>query len=297
MVRSMTGYSARQIEDGRFSISVAIRSNNHRYLDVQMRLPPAIEFFEPQARRLLKERVRRGHVEVTMSFDRREEAKLALDRKLVEAYLRTCLALREEFGLGSEPDLVALLRIPGVVAGDSAISVWEQGTVQQALETAFIEAVDRLNEMREREGAALASDSAARLATLADLSAMVKKLSAETAPAFRHRLETRIRELTQGEILDASRIAQEVTLVCLRSDITEEVIRFDSHVAQAADLLKQGLELGKKLDFLLQEMNREANTILSKTTDVPGPGSEIAAAAIEMKVEIEKLREQAQNIE
>jgi uncharacterized protein (TIGR00255 family) len=297
MIRSMTGYSTRQSEDGRFSISVTIKSNNHRYLDVQMRLPAALEFFEPQARRLIKERVLRGHLEVTMSLERRDEAKLKLDRKLLEAYLHTCQALREEFGLSSDPDLVALLRIPGVVTGESTISEFEQDPVQQALETVFVEAVDGLNQMREREGDALARDSTSRLEKLAKLGATVKKLSGQTASAFRQRLETRIRELTQGESVDPVRIAQEVTLVCLRSDITEEVVRFESHVAQAADLLNKGQELGKKLDFLLQEMNREANTILSKTTDVPRAGAEIAASAIEMKVEIEKLREQAQNIE
>jgi uncharacterized protein (TIGR00255 family) len=297
MIRSMTGYSARRSDNVRFSTSVTIKSTNHRHLDVQMRLPPALEFFEPQARRLLNRRVLRGHLEVTMSFERREEVKLNLDRKLLEAYVSTCQVLREEFGLSSEPDLVAILRIPGVVTGELAISEPEQDAVQQELETVFVEAVDRLNDMREREGAALARDSAARLERLGELGATVKKLAAQTAPAFRQRLETRIRELTRNEIVEPSRIAQEVTLVCLRSDITEEIIRFESHVAQALDLLKEGPELGKKLDFLLQEMNREANTILSKTADVPGPGAEIAASAIEMKVEIERLREQAQNIE
>jgi uncharacterized protein (TIGR00255 family) len=297
MIRSMTGYSARQTENGRLSISVTIKSNNHRHLDMQMRLPPGLEFFEPHARRLLKERVRRGHLEIAMGFERREDAKLKLDRRLIEAYLRTCHALRDEFGIRSEPDLVALLRIPGVVTAESAVSEEDQNSVQQALEAVFIEAVNGLNEMREREGDALARDAAARLARLGELGATVKKSAEQIAPAFRQRLETRIRELTQGQSVDASRIVQEVTLVCLRSDITEEILRFESHVAQASDLLNQDHEAGKKLDFLLQEMNREANTILSKTTDIPGPGEEIARSAIEMKVEIEKLREQAQNIE
>jgi uncharacterized protein (TIGR00255 family) len=297
MLRSMTGYSAQQAETSQFSVSVSIKSFNHRYFDLQMRLPPALDFFEAHARRLLKERVARGRLEVAMSLEQLGEVRLKIDRKLLEAYLRTCQTLREEFGLSSEPDLVALLRIPGVVAGEGAIPQQQRDSLQTILEKVFVKAIDGLNEMREREGEALARDSAARLESLAGLGATVKRLSGLVAPAFRERLERRIRDLTQDGAMDPSRIAQEVTLFCLRSDITEEITRFESHVAQTVELLNEGRETGKKLDFLLQEMNRETNTILSKTTDVPGAGAEIAASAIEMKVQIEKLREQAQNLE
>jgi uncharacterized protein (TIGR00255 family) len=297
MIRSMTGYSTGQAQNGRLSVSITIKSTNHRYLDLQMRLPSLLEFFEPDARRLLKERILRGHVEVTMSLDRHKDVNLNIDRGLVEAYLRACQSLREAFSLSSEPDIVALLRLPGVVASESTFSEQEQAVVRESLGTVFLEAIDRLNQMREQEGEALARDSAARLERLAKLLATVNKLSGEVAPAYRQRLERRIRELTQGEIVDPSRVAQEVTLISLRSEITEEITRFESHVHQAQVLFDEGQETGKKLDFLLQEMNREANTILSKTTDVPGVGEEIAASAIEMKMEIEKLREQAQNIE
>jgi uncharacterized protein (TIGR00255 family) len=298
MIRSMTGYSGGRADAGPFSVTVSIKSLNHRYLDLQMRLPPALEFFESHARRLLKERAVRGHFEVTMSLERHGPAQLKLDRPLLEAYLRACQGLRAEFGLRSEPDLVALLRIPGVVNGEDVISEPpEQPSLQKTLEVVFIESVDRLNEMREREGEALARDSVSRLERLVSLGATVKKLSGQIAPAFRQRLERRIRELVQGDAIDPYRIAQEVTLACLRSDIAEEVTRFESHVTQARCLLAEGHETGKKLDFLLQEMNREANTILAKTTDLPGVGAEIGSSAIEMKVEIEKLREQAQNIE
>jgi uncharacterized protein (TIGR00255 family) len=297
MIRSMTGYSTRQAQNGRFSVFVTIKSINHRYFDLQMRLPSVLEFFEPDARRLLKQSILRGHLEVTMSLERHEGVNLNVDRSLLGAYLQTCKALREEFGLSSEPDLVALLRLPGIVAGESAFSEQEQAVVRESLEKVLVDAIDRLNQMREQEGDALARDSAARLGNLADLVTTVKNLSGQLAPAYRQRLERRIRELTQGGAVDPSRIAQEVTLASLRSEITEEITRFESHVRQAQKLLSEGQETGKKLDFLLQEMNREANTILSKTTDVPGIGEEIAASAIEMKMEIEKLREQAQNIE
>jgi uncharacterized protein (TIGR00255 family) len=232
-----------------------------------------------------------------MSLERHEGGNLNLDRKLLESYLRTCRALREEFSLSSEPDLVALLRLPGIVTGESTFSEQEQAVARESLENVFVEAIDRLNQMREQEGEALAHDSAARLERLANLLAALKNLSGQVAPAYRQRLERRVCELTQGGAIDPSRIAQEVTLMSLRSEISEEITRFESHVAQARTLLNEGQETGKKLDFLLQEMNREANTILSNTTDVPGVGGEIGASAIEMKMEIEKLREQAQNIE
>ncbi|HTV57104.1 MAG TPA: YicC/YloC family endoribonuclease [Terriglobia bacterium] len=297
MIRSMTGYSALQAQNGRFSVSVIIKTINHRYFDLQMRLPSVLEFFELDARRLLKERILRGHVEVTMSIERHEGMNLNVDRSLLEAYLRTCEALREEFSLTSEPDLVALLRLPGIVGGERAFSEQEQAAVRESLKKLLVDAIGLLNQMREQEGEALARDSAARLERLVNLIATVKKLSGQIAPAYRSRLERRIREMAQGEAIDPSRVAQEITLMSLRSEITEEITRFESHVRQAQALFNEGKETGKKLDFLLQEMNREANTMLSKTTDVPGIGEEIGNSAIEMKMEIEKLREQAQNIE
>lgn len=297
MLRSMTGYSTSCFSDGKFTLSIVLKSTNHRFLDLQMRLPPPLEFLEPRIRQLLKERALRGHLEITVSLEEHDGARLKLDRNLLEAYFHTCKSLREEFGLVSEPDLVALLRIPGMVAGASPISEGEQESLGAAAGRAIVEAIDRLNQMREREGDALARDSVLRLRKLEKLGASVKELSTQIAPAFRERLEKRIRDLTRSEAIDPSRVAQEVTLLCLRTDITEEVTRFESHVAQAQRVLEEGPEAGKKLDFLLQEMNREANTMLAKTTDVPGPGAEIAASAIEMKLEIEKLREQAQNME
>src|SRR5579875_715562 len=286
MIYSMTGYAASHFEDERFSVSISLKSTNHRFLDLQMRLPAALDSLEPNIRRTLKNHIQRGHIEVTVNLERLNEADLRLNRKLLEAYLKTCEALNKEFGFSSQPDLVALLRVPGVVMGGSDLSGDDLGRVQQVLEKALLEAIRRLNEMRQHEGEALARDFESRLAHLQELGVRLNDLSSLMMPAFRERLERRIRELTQ-----------EVTALALRSDITEEVTRFQSHVRQAACLLQAGQEVGKKLDFLLQEMNREANTILAKTTGVPEAGAEIANCAIEMKVEIEKLREQAQNIE
>lgn len=297
MIRSMTGYSSGYMETDRFSVSVSLKSINHRFLDLQMRLSPGLESCEQQVRRLVKDHVQRGHVEVMVNLVHVNGTGLKLDRGLLDAYLKTCKEIRQEFGLSSEPDLVALLRIPGVVAGGAELAEDDRRTVEQTVENALLGSLRRLNEMREREGWALARDLESRLERLETFGARVLKLSASLAPAFRERLERRVRELTRDQNLEPSRLAQEVTALAVRSDITEEVTRFASHVEQAKLLLREGKEIGKKLDFLLQEMNREANTILSKTTDVPQVGMEIGNCALEMKVEIEKLREQAQNIE
>ena len=297
MIRSMTGYSTARAEEGSYSLSLSLKGTNHRYLDLQMRLPMGLDFLDPEIRRILKEQVQRGHVEVTVNIENRNSAGLQLDRNLLEAYLKACQSIRQEFGLTAEPDLVALLRIPGVVAGESELDEAERGQIKRVLEQCLAGALKRFNEMREREGGALERDLKARLKTLEELRETVSSLSASMAPAFRKRLEKRVRELLEGVGMEPARIAQEVTALAMRSDITEELTRFKSHVDQAKRLLKEGKETGKRLDFLLQEMNREANTMLSKTTDVPDVGLKIQDAAIEMKVEIEKLREQIQNIE
>ncbi len=297
MIRSMTGYSSSRTENDQFSIFVRLKSVNHRYFDLQARLPSALEFFEPPARRFLKEHVARGHVELTIGIERRNGSRLKVDRKLVEAYIRTCQDLQKEFAIASQPELLTLLRIPGVVTGESDFREEDSNAVQQALEKALLDAIERLNEMRSREGEELRHDFEGRLGRIEDSAARIDHLSNEVAPALRERLETRIRDLPQSEAVEPWRIAQEVTLLALRSEITEEVTRLRSHTLQARRLLQQGGEIGKKLDFLLQEMNRETNTILSKTTDVPDAGAKIAAIAIEIRIEIEKLREQAQNIE
>jgi uncharacterized protein (TIGR00255 family) len=297
MIRSMTGYGSAHAEDDRFALSIHLKSVNHRYFDLQARLPSALEFFVPQARRILRERVARGHVELTVNMERRDCARLRVDRKLLESYIRTCQDLQKEFGIDSKPESLALLRVPGVVTGETDRGEEDLKAIEQALEKALLEAIERLNELRSREGEALQRDLELRLGRIEESGIRIKRLSPEIAPAFRERLKERIRDLAGNETSDPGRVAQEVTLLALRSDITEEVTRLESHTLQANQLLRQGGEVGKKLDFLLQEMNRETNTMLSKTTDVPGAGAEIAASAIEMKVEIEKLREQTQNIE
>lgn len=298
MIRSMTGYSKVRAEEAGFSLSVVVKSTNHRLLDLQVRLPAALESFDPGLRRLVKEHVARGHVEVAVGLDQAGPAELRLDRKLLDAYVSTLQELRAKFGFSAEPDLVALLRIPGMVAaGNGDISADELARIQKVLERVAAESLEHLNEMRAREGKTLEQDMRGRLERLGTLAEAIGRL-AETVPRhYQVRLEKRVREMLGSVELDAARLAQEVAYLASHSDVTEELTRFRSHLDQARRLLDEGSEVGKKLDFLLQELNREANTLLSKTTDVPDVGLEISRHAIEMKTEIEKLREQVQNIE
>ena len=298
MLRSMTGYSRVDAGETGFSLSVGIRSTNHRFLDLQARLPSTLDALEPLVRRLLKERVSRGHVEITVNLVRGGAAELQLDRKLLAAYVATYQTLKREFGGAAEPDVMELFRVPGlVVAGSGELEPEELERVGRALERALVEGLEKLNAMRAREGEALERDLLARLARLESLRASVAKLAEKVPEYYRQRLETRVRELAASVEMDGARLAQEVAYLASRSDIAEELTRFESHLDQLRHLLSESSEVGKKLDFLLQEMNREANTLLSKTTDVPEVGLEITRQAIEMKTEIEKLREQAQNIE
>jgi uncharacterized protein (TIGR00255 family) len=298
MIRSMTGYSRVKAEEGDFAFSVGVKSVNHRFLDLQVRLSAGLEPFEPVVRSLVKDHISRGHVEVQVTLERAGSATLQLDRKLLDAYVATLQELRQEFGFASEPDLVALLRIPGMVtAGNGELSDQESERLREVLERLARRALERLNEMRAREGEALERDIRARLERLAALAASVSQLAEDVPALYRRRLEKRLQEMLGGAELDGVRLTQEVAFLASRSDITEELTRFRSHLDQAQHLLEESSEVGKKLDFLLQEMNREANTLLSKTTDVPEVGLEISRRAVEMKTEIEKLREQAQNIE
>jgi uncharacterized protein (TIGR00255 family) len=306
MIRSMTGYSSGRTEEPEFSLSVSVKSTNHRFLDLQLRLPAALEPFEPAVRRMVKARVARGHVEVTLNFERVGAQQLRLNRQLLEGYVAACDGIRLEFGVLAPPDPVALLRIPGmIVSSDGELPEDMRGRVRTVLERLLEQALVEHETMRMAEGQALERDVQSRLERVKALTEGVAGLAGSVQALYRRRLESRLRDLMGSEpgnspsssVIEPGRLAQEVLYLASRSDIAEELTRLESHLAQAATLVHESSEVGKKLDFLLQEMNREANTILSKTNDVPEVGPEIARQAIEMKTEVEKLREQAQNIE
>ncbi len=297
----MTGFAQARVEQNGWSLRVSLRSVNHRFLDLHLRLPEGFDVFEPEIRRVLRERLRRGHVDVTLHFEPIGPAAVQVNRELAEAYLKAAEDLRQQFGMKTEPDLVAVLRLPGVIAAAGApgtgLSAEDQERLARPVTSCLEEALVRLEEMRRSEGRLLAEEMIRRLKHIAENAARIEELADGSRPAYARRLEARLKELLGEALLDPARLAQEAALLAERGDINEEVARLRSHVDQFQKLLADAGELGKKLDFLLQEMQREANTMLSKTPGIEAEGLVITDLALEVKSEIEKLREQVQNIE
>jgi len=297
----MTGYAQAHIEQNGWSLRVSVRSVNHRFLDLHVHLPEGFEPFEPRMRQLLRERVRRGHIDVTLHFEPAGPAAVQVNREVAEAYLRIAEDLRRQFGLKTEPDLMALLRLPGVIAASGTLggkgSEDEQERLATQVAACLEEALTRLDEMRRAEGRLLAEEMSGRLVHIAEKGAQIRALAEQSRPAYARRLEMRLKELLGDTQLEPARLLQEAALLAERSDISEEIARLASHIDQFQKLLSVAGEAGKKLDFLLQEMQREANTMLSKTPGIEAEGLAITDLALEVKSEIEKLREQAQNVE
>jgi uncharacterized protein (TIGR00255 family) len=297
----MTGFAEARMERDGWALRASLRSVNHRFLDVHLRIPEGLESLEPEIRRVLRQRLHRGHVDVNLRVDPVGASAVEVKRDLAEAYLRAADDLRKQFGLKTEPDLIALMRLPGVVAAPGAPA---GGLSDEALEKlrvlvaeCFQLAVARLEEMQLIEGKTLAEAMRIHLAHVETNANQIAVLAEKMRPAFAKRLETRIHELLGDGALDPSRLAQEAAILAERSDVAEELARLASHISQFAKLLDSAGEAGKKLDFLLQEMQREANTLLSKTPGVEAEGLQVTSLALEIKSEIEKLREQVQNIE
>jgi len=289
----MTGYAqVRGQLNGAGGFTLSLKAVNHRFLDLHFRTPADTSGLEMKLRRILKERLARGHVEVTLTVDRGSEQAFAVNRELVAGYVQSFRALAGEFGISAEPDLNLVLRLPGAM---------DNGTsTDPALETMVLARIDeilaKLNEMRAEEGLGMERELRERMARLQNATAEVEKLRSAMLHAHLDRLKSRLRELI-GNAADPDRALQEAALLAERSDIQEELVRMATHVRHFVSLLDQGGEVGKKLDFLLQEMNREANTLLSKTTGVAGEALRITEIGMAMKSEIEKSREQVQNIE
>jgi uncharacterized protein (TIGR00255 family) len=246
-----------------------------------------------QLRRLLKENVARGHLEISLSLDRSSGESFSLNRELVSGYIAAFRAAAAEFSLATEPDLNAVLRIPGAL--DSANEAAD-GEIEAAVMAKVGEAVDRLNQMREEEGRGIVRELRERMMHLQDAARTVQQHRRAVLHNYTERLQSRLQELLNST-LDRERVLQEAALLVDRSDIQEEIVRLENHVQHFLGLLDEGGEIGKKLDFLLQEMNREANTLLSKTSGLAGDALKITEAGLAMKAEIEKSREQVQNLE
>jgi uncharacterized protein (TIGR00255 family) len=293
----MTGYAQAQALENGWALRVTVRSVNHRFLDLRLHVPEGFEPIEPRIRQILRERVRRGHLDVTVHFDLAGAAAVGINQEVAAAYMQAVNSLRKQFGIQAEPELASLLRLPGVIGPPAASLDEEMARLEAVVTRCLEEALDKLDHMRELEANALREEMSPRLAGITRLASRVAVLAERARPAFARRLEARLKELLGDTQLDPARLAQEAAMAAERSDVSEELARLGSHVQQFETLLTGAPDAGKKLDFLLQEMQREANTLLSKTPGVEADGLEITQLALEIKSEIEKLREQVQNIE
>jgi uncharacterized protein (TIGR00255 family) len=302
-IRSMTGFAQvkGQVADPRSNVpgkspmgfTLSLKSVNHRFLDVHFRMPSDSDSLEMKLRRLLKEKLARGHVELTLNLERGGAESFALNRQIAGGYIQAFRAAAAEFGLATEPDLNAVLRLPGAL--DSA-TLPADAALEASVLAKVEELLSHLNQMREEEGRGIERELRQRMAQVQKAGDGVKQHRQAVQQTYVDKLKARMQELI-GSQVDPERLLQEAALLVDRSDIQEELVRLDTHVKHFLGLLEQGGEVGKKLDFLLQEMNREANTLLSKTSGLAGDALKITEMGLAIKTEIEKAREQVQNIE
>jgi uncharacterized protein (TIGR00255 family) len=291
MIRSMTGFGAGKGSAGEEEIAVEVRSVNHKYCEVKARLPRELGALELEVARLVKERLARGGVEVTARRAGNHGAMTPrVDAHLAEAYARAFAELQARLSLPGAATLA------DVLAADGVIRLEERELDADAAREALLRGLERalvaLVGMREDEGEALTRDLSTRLTQVEEIVARIRVLVPRSVEHHRARLEERIAELSRGIPLEPSRLAQEVALFADRTDVTEEITRLGSHVAQVRSLLAGREPAGRKLDFIVQEMHREANTIGSKSQS-----AEVVAEVVSLKAEIERMREQVQNVE
>ena len=296
MIKSMTGFASLARDDAHGTLGVTIRSVNHRFLDVQMRLPPAVADLEPRLRALVQKHLARGRVEVSVSLQLRQVSapQVELNEEFAQALATAIETARSRGVISGSLTAGDLLRLP------QALSIRERvpeaggvsGMLGTAVDDAVVEALQELDAMRVREGLHLRSDLDMRKALLSGWIARIVTAAASGREALEARLLERARDLATALPIDQAALSQEVVRVAQRSDISEEVTRFHGHLAHW-DALSDGTEpCGRKLDFLLQEMNREVNTIGSKAD-----GLHVAEVVIAVKAELERMREQVQNVE
>jgi uncharacterized protein (TIGR00255 family) len=297
-IYSMTGFARSQIRvHDQLSYTLSVKSVNHRFLDVQLRLPSALDALEMELRKALKDKLVRGHVDLTLSIDRSNQQIAGYNRELVNGFLAAFAAAREEHGLGGQPDLNAILRLPGVLQNDNRSNSDEDlEALTASVRQEIGPLLEELKTMRAREGEALEAILRGTLDRLAEATEGVAALRPEVEKRYQERLTDRLLTAT-GPEFNRQRLLEEVAVLVERSDIAEELERMTTHIGHFRELLAAGGEVGKKLDFLLQEMNREANTMLSKTGGAGGKGTRITELGLAMKSEIEKAREQIQNVE
>ena len=297
MIRSMTGFGRGEYSDEISKVTVEIRSVNHRYLDIYVKMPRRYSFAEETIKSAIKERLHRGKVEVSVSVDNigKSDSDVRLDKELAARYYNVLSELKDSFDFGedSRVSLSLLSKMPDVIVTTPAAED-EEAMVKRLL-GATSRALDDFCSMREAEGEKLAADLSARADTIQEIRDRIEKRAPEIEKEYAAKFKARVEEILGGVYeVPAERIALEAAIFADKANITEELVRLGSHISQLRKFLQSdGREaIGKKIDFLIQEMNREANTIGSKSND-----GEITSSMLELKAEIEKVREQVQNIE
>ncbi|MBX7054390.1 MAG: YicC family protein [Pyrinomonadaceae bacterium] len=292
-MRSMTGFGRATAAGDNFSITVELKTVNNRFLDVNLRLSSEIQSLETAIKRTIGNRLSRGRVDVNVQYERSNEVSYEINRPMINGYLAAMRSMKHEFDLAGEPDLNVIARLPNVVIPSKAEAGPE---FFAAIESVLGDALDDLEKMREIEGASLADELNSRLAGIEGRLPAIEEESGKVAAEYHDRLLKRMNDMlakTTSQIdIDQGRLAQEVAYLADRADISEEITRLRTHIDHFRSIMSDEKDVGKRLDFLTQELNREANTITSKTNNMV-----VKENALAVKSEIEKIREQVQNVE
>ncbi|MGN0142547.1 MAG: YicC/YloC family endoribonuclease [Roseburia sp.] len=292
MIKSMTGFGRSEFADEKRRFTVEMKSVNHRYLDVNIKLPKKLNFFESAIRGLLKEYMERGKVDIFITYEDFTEDNFSLryHEEIAAQYLTYIKEMSERFGIENDVRASTLSRYPDVFSMEE--QTIDEEELWNGLQTAFRGAAEQLLESRIREGEHLKQDLCGKLSGMLQYVDFIEERSPVILKEYRERLNAKVQELLGDTQIDEGRLATEVVLYADKICVDEETVRLRSHIGSALDTLEAGGSVGRKLDFIAQEMNREANTILSKTTDL-----ELSDVGINLKTDIEKVREQIQNIE
>lgn len=290
-MRSMTGYGrCTQTIDGR-QLTIELKSVNHRFLDLSFRMPRSFAFLEEDARRIIGGRLSRGHVDVFATYHnlRTDARTVTVDAALLGAYMGALDSIGQASGLRDDRSLMSVSRLPDVLVVEEAEE--DRDALKQLMAAALNGALDEMVAMREREGVSMKADLSHRVDEIERMTRLIEQRYPETVAEYQQRLKQRVEELLGGD-MDEQRLLQEVAVMADRSAIAEETVRLHSHIAQLRELFEVDEPVGRRIDFIVQELNREVNTISSKSQDIP-----ITRQVVNCKAEIEKLREQLQNVE
>ncbi|MDP4091861.1 MAG: YicC/YloC family endoribonuclease [Bacillota bacterium] len=292
MIRSMTGFGRGEYKENGKEFLVEIKTVNHRYSDIFLKLPRQISFLEDKVRDTVNKSLSRGKIDVYVSFEEfgEDSKSVLLDEPLAKAYVKSLETLRDKFHLKDDISLSLVARFPDILKVEKVEA--DEDVTWQYLKKALDNALDSLVKMREIEGEGLKKDMIERAEYIRKIVNKIDERAPEVVKEYKLRLENRIKELMDQQVVDENRLATEIAIFADRCSINEELVRLDSHIKQLIQTLNQEQPVGRKLDFLVQEMNREINTIGSKSNDL-----DITRNVVEIKSEIEKIREQVQNIE